>query len=206
MRPEVAGSLWSVPADRQLTEARRLADHGLSTLHWDMSDGRFATAGGFAPSRAAEIGALTGMRGEAHLMTAAPEHEVDAWTECCELVIVHVEAPGWRRAVERIRRRGARAGVALSPRTSPSEVPDDIDVLCMSVPPGAAGSTFDRDALKRIAALRARSDQRRVGVDGGVTRAVAEAAADAGADWLVVGTDLLSRDGTARWHDLLAGA
>lgn len=202
---EVAASLWSVPAARQLETAIRLRDAGVRRLHWDTTDGRFAAAGGFSPERAAELAAATGMVAEAHIMAENSVQDVDAWTEFCDLVIVHAESADWRAAVSRIEQRGCRPGLALSPQTASIVVPDDIAALCMAIVPGAAGSAFNDDVLQKVTELRVRASAQRIGIDGGVQRRHAERAADAGANWLVVGTDLVF-DGEEAWGDLLPAA
>jgi pentose-5-phosphate-3-epimerase len=200
---QVAGSLWSVPAEERVATALRLRAAGLRRLHWDTTDGRFAAAGGFAPDTAAQLAAETGMTAEAHLMAHRSAHEVDAWSAFCDRVIVHVESDDWKAAVDRIERRGARPGLAVSPQTDVAVLPSGVDVLCMSIVPGQAGSAFDHGVLAKLAALRAASPDRLLGVDGGVTRPHADALANAGADWIVVGTDLVFH-GEAAWADLLA--
>lgn len=204
--PEVAGSLWSVPHEEQLDAARRLQAAGLRRLHWDMTDGRFADAGGFTAAEAAAVVAATGLTGEAHIMAEEPLREVDAWAELCDLVIVHAESDGWQHAVDRISHRGAEPGLAISPATPISIVPAGMTVLCMTVTPGKAGSAFDDRVLAKVADLRAESPGRRIGLDGGVKRHVVERATQAGATWLVVGTDLFTTDGAQRWKDVLVGA
>jgi pentose-5-phosphate-3-epimerase len=199
---QIAGSLWSVPVDDRLDTALRLRDAGLARLHWDTTDGSFAAAGGFSPESAAELAAATGLTAEAHLMAHRTAGEVDAWTAFCDLVIVHIESDDWQAALDRIERRGAVPGLAVSPQTPADSVPSDIAVLCMSIVPGQAGSTFDTAVLDKLTALRTASPERRLGVDGGVRRIHAEALASAGADWAVVGTDLVfDREGA--WADLL---
>lgn len=200
---EVAGSLWSVAPENRLGTALRLRDAGLGRLHWDMTDGRFAAAGGFDAATAADLAAETGLRAEAHVMALRSAREVDEWTDFCDLVIVHVESEDWREAAGRIERRGSTAGLAVSPGTAPADIPHDFPVLCMSVVPGQAGSAFDETVIGKIATLRAASPSRRIGVDGGVTRSRAAALAAAGADWIVVGTDLVFDTGS-EWGDLLS--
>lgn len=199
---EVAASLWSVPAENQLATALRLRDAGLRRLHWDTTDGRFAAAGGFSPERAAELASAAGMVAEAHIMVEQAAQAVDAWTEFCDLVIVHAESADWHAAVTRVENRGCRAGLALSPQTPASVVPLGMTALCMSIVPGAAGSTFDDTVLRTVAELRSADSTRSIGIDGGVQRRHAEDAADAGASWLVVGTDLVF-GGENAWADLL---
>lgn len=199
----VAGSLWSVAPERQVSEAQRLRASGMTRLHWDYSDGEFAAPGGFTADEARALTQATGLAGEAHLMTTDPLGTVDAWTEFCDLVVVHAEVEGWERAVDRIAARGAEPGLALSPHTPISVAPSGMTVLCMSITPGQAGSAFDERTLERVAALRAAASGRRIGIDGGVKRGHVEAALAAGVDWFVVGTDLFADGGAERWGDVL---
>ena len=132
-------------------------------------------------------------------MVTDPLVHVDAWTDLCELVIVHVEADGWASAVERVQARGRRAGVAISPRTplaTIDAVRDDVAVLVMSITPGHAGATFEPATLDRLALLSGRSQ---LGVDGGVTLDLARACADHGATWVVSGSALCGCADPASW-------
>lgn len=201
---EVAGSLWSVAPHERLDVALRLRDAGLRRVHWDMTDGRFAAAGGFRAPDAAVLARRTGLSAEAHIMAVRSLGEVDEWTDFCDLVIVHFESEDWAPAVDRIQRRGATPGIAVSPHTPVADVPHDIAVLCMSVVPGQAGSAFDERTPARVAALRDASPGRRIGVDGGVRHDRLEELTRAGADWVVVGTDL-AFDRRSAWEDTLRG-
>lgn len=202
----VAGSLWSVPGPERTAVAAQLRAAGLRRAHWDTTDGRFAAAGGFTAAEAADLAAAAGFDSEAHVMAEHSATAVDAWADFCDVVFVHVESADWQEAATRVERRGAQPGLALSPGTPLAVVeglPADVPVLCMAITPGQAGSAFDLNVLERVAALRASAPERRIGIDGGVTRAHADAAAAAGADWVVVGTDLVF-GGEERWGDLLA--
>ena len=199
----IAGSLWSVPAEDRLTTALRLRDAGLRRLHWDTTDGSFAAAGGFPPDSAAELASATGLSAEAHVMAHRAGREVDAWTTFCDLVFVHIESDDWQEALVRIERRGATPGLAVSPQTRAADVPADVAVLCMSIVPGQAGSAFDTAVLHKLTALRRASPDRRLAVDGGVRRLHHDALASAGADWAVVGTDLVF-DQEDAWAEVLA--
>jgi ribulose-phosphate 3-epimerase len=200
----VAASLWSTPRDMLDAEAVRLATAGLRRWHWDVSDGVLAAPGGFDIPTVDRLTRLTGLPGEAHLMLTDPLAQVDAWTEVCELVIVHAEADGWMQAVERIRARGRRAGVALSPHTPVSTldaVRDDVAVLVMSITPGQAGAAFQPATLDRLALLAGRRD---LGVDGGVTLERAHQCATHGATWVVSGSALCGSADPAAWLESAA--
>lgn len=202
--PDIAGSLWSVPADGHRDAVERLRSAGLRRLHWDMSDGRFANPGGFDPDRARALTHSAGLAAEAHLMAVDPLRHVDQWTDFCDLVVVHLESRNWREAVDRIASRGCLPGVAISPTTPAGAAPAGLPVLCMTIAPGTAGSAFDEGVLLKLPALRRQSPRRRLGLDGGVRRGHVERAEQSGVDWLVVGTDLFRDGGPLVWADLLA--
>ncbi|WP_169165636.1 hypothetical protein [Cellulomonas taurus] len=210
----VAASLWSVPPAERPVLADRLAAAGLRRWHWDVSDGDFAAPGGFTPDEAAAITARTGLPGEAHLMVTEPAEQVAAWAAVCERVIVHVEATGWRAALDLVVALGATPGIALSPHTPaalPAGLPAGTVVLLMSITPGRAGAAFRPDTLARLAALRsgtqpgpaasATATRGELGVDGGVTPALARSCAAHGADWVVSGGSLCTAADPRAWLD-----
>lgn len=201
---KVAGSLWSVSPAAQVSEAIRLESTGLSRLHWDYSDGIFAAPGGFSPEQVIELAAATSMSSEVHLMACQTLQLVDAWTDLCDRVAIHIESEDWKESMSRIEQRGSRPCLAVSPQTPRNEVPRECDVLVMSIIPGTAGSAFDRSSLVKVAELLAANPSREIGLDGGVTRDVADAAIGAGVSWLVVGTDLFRPGGSQSWRDLLS--
>lgn len=201
--PEIAGSLWSVAPEDQFEAVERLRSAGLRRLHWDLSDGEFAAPGGFTAERALSLTQDAGVAAEAHIMAVNPLHYVDAFTEFCDMVVVHLESAHWMTAVDRIASRGCTPGIAISPATPPEAVPADLLVLCMSIVPGAAGSAFDTGVLQKLPTLRSQSQDRRLGLDGGVRRGDVRRAVNSGADWLVVGTDLFRDRGELLWADLL---
>ena len=136
----------------------------------------------------------------------------ERWTEDyveagCETVIVHPEAiVHLHRALNEIRRMGAKAGVALNPHT-PLEavryVIDSIDfLLIMTVNPGFGGQGYIAEMEPKIADARKLIDSTGrdipLEVDGGISAATIGAASKAGADHFVVGSALFRHpDGVA---------
>ncbi|MEO1960238.1 MAG: hypothetical protein ABGW82_04575, partial [Paracoccus sp. (in: a-proteobacteria)] len=190
--------------EAQLDAARSLAARGLRRLHWDMTDGHFAAAGGFTAERARSLADQTGLASEAHLMATRTTREVDAWTDFCNLIFVHAESEDWTAAADRITKRGCEAGLAISPSTPASAVPAHMAALCMSIVPGTAGSRFDDRVLYKIRALRSAAPERHIGVDGGIILGKLDLLMAAGASRATVGTDLFLGDGPTRWADALA--
>jgi ribulose-phosphate 3-epimerase len=111
-----------------------------------------------------------------------------------------------RSALARIRQRGARAGLTLSPKTAVDQVLPylaELDLLLvMSVEPGFGGQTFIDSSLDKVRALRKALDERKLSaeleVDGGIKVDNARRVADAGATVLVAGSAVfLDPDGVA---------
>ncbi len=194
----LAGSLWSVAPDDLEREASRLAHAGLRVWHWDRADGTLGVAGGFMASEAHRLAEATGLASEAHLMLADPLDELDDWLAFCERVVVHVEARGWREALDRIVASGREGAVAISPGTALAgvDVPPSVSVLVMSVHPGQGGGAFLDDTTQRISTL---APSNSVGVDGGVTIDRARESWAAGARWIVSGTALISAVPPQSW-------
>ncbi len=117
-------------------------------------------------------------------------------------VAVHWEVvPHLDRLLDRIRRGGARAGVAINPATPVELLIDSLPrldyVLLMSVNPGFSGQAFLPHVLEKARRLRRllisgagsrTGDQIEIGIDGGIGRDNIRAAAEAGIDFAVVGS------------------
>ncbi|KAE8765944.1 hypothetical protein [Georgenia thermotolerans] len=201
----LAASLWSVPREEQTSVATRLTQAGLTRWHWDVADGSLGNPGGFRPKEAAQLARGTGLASEAHLMLDDPASVVPDWADFCDTIVVHREARGWEEGLAAVRESGRTPAVAISPWTpisKVSELPGDVGVLVMSVPPGGAGSVFAPATLDRVAGLRGR---KLLGVDGGVTRELAGRCAEHGATWLVSGTDLCGAANPAHWLSTVTG-
>jgi ribulose-phosphate 3-epimerase len=196
----IAGSLWSVPAEQQGDQLSRVAAAGLGVVHWDASDGTFATAGGFTSGSAQRLlERAPGVTSEAHLMMHNPFREIPAWAEFCTTIVVPCEVEGAARALDRVEALGVRAGVAVSLPTPLDRVPADLPVLLMAIPPGEAGSPFDPAVVERVDALRQRGRNPLIGVDGGVGTDEFGVLAAAGANWIVSGTSLFGAPDPGAW-------
>ena len=135
---------------------------------------------------------------DCHLMIEDPDRWAPAYAEAgIQSVTFHVEAADDPRALARtLRTAGARAGMALKPRTpwQPYEdlLPELDMVLVMTVEPGFGGQSFLADQLPKVRAVREsvrrHGGQIWVQVDGGVSGRTIEQCAEAGADVFVAGS------------------
>ncbi len=194
----VAPSILASDFSRLGEEVRAVTEAGADFIHVDVMDGHFAPNITVGPSVVRAIRNRSALPFDVHLMISPVDPYVEAFAEAgSDTLTAHPEAgPHLHRTIQLIKRRGARAGVALNPSTPVEAVRpvlDDVDlVLVMSVNPGFGGQTFLRGALKKIAAIREMIDagDRDVdlAVDGGITAETAPLAVHAGADVLVAGT------------------
>ncbi len=150
---------------------------------------------------------------DCHLMIDEPDRHAPAYAEAgAGSVTFHIEAASAPvRLARQLRSEGARAGMALKPATPIEPYADlltEIDmVLLMTVEPGFGGQAFLDVVLPKIRRTRAlltdRDSSVWLQVDGGVTAATIERAAEAGADVFVAGSAVFGADDPAAAVDRL---
>jgi ribulose-phosphate 3-epimerase len=188
-------------------ECRRAIKGGADRLHFDVMDGHFVPNISFGPALIKRVRKVGDLPFDAHLMIAEPGRHIDQFIDAgCDSISCHVEveepiAP----ILEKIRKAGRLAGLALKPGTPLSALDpyrDLLDiVMVMTVEPGFGGQKFITSAAPKIGAahdvFRDRPGEppsrREVHVDGGVNRDSAALCGSFGADVLVVGSTLWNK-------------
>lgn len=148
---------------------------------------------------------------DCHLMVTDPGRWVDDFAAAgASMYTFHLEAvwpaglafddagavrdgvPAVRDLLRRVRGAGMLAGLTIKPATPVETVfpyLDDLDmVLIMTVEPGFGGQRFQPAMMDKVAALRARSRDLYIEVDGGLAPDTIAAAAAAGANVVVAGS------------------
>jgi len=119
------------------------------------------------------------------------------------VITVHAEAcPNLKEVVEQIKKLGVRAGVSISPPTSPDVIEAVLPyvdlVLVMTVNPGYAGQPFIEEMIGKIARVRKMLNERgltaELEVDGGISPRTARRVVEAGAGVLVAGAAVFKKD------------
>ncbi len=150
---------------------------------------------------------------DAHLMIERPDHWAPQYAEAgCASVTFHVEAAAdpWQLA-KALRRAGARAGMALKPKTPFAPYEELLDVLdmllVMTVEPGFGGQAFLAEMMPKVReareAVRRRGGEIWVQVDGGVSADSIEICAAAGADVFVAGSAVFNAGDAAANVEML---
>jgi len=180
-------------------------------VHLDVMDDIFVPNFTFDFARASEIIAISKLPVDAHLMVADVDLIAPKYAEAgCASVTIHAEATkDIRQTLRAIRSNGARAALALKPKTSIEpylEFLDQIDMLLiMTVEPGFGGQKFMVDQLPKIARARKEIGSRAIWlqVDGGVSLETIELAAVAGADTFVAGSAVFNAANPAEMVTIL---
>lgn len=173
-------------------------------FHLDIMDGVFVPNISYGMPLVKAIRSMAEKPLDVHLMIVQPERYVERFKEMgADILTVHWEAcTHLHRTIYQIKNADMLAGVALNPHTPVAGLEDvinDVDmVLIMSVNPGFGGQRFIERSLHRIAELKAMIKRNKseclIEVDGGVDLSNAQALVDAGADVLVAGNAIFSKD------------
>lgn len=195
--PRIAPSLLACDFARLGDEIARVEAGGADWLHVDVMDGHFVPNLTIGPPVVAAIHKVATLPLDVHLMISDPWRYADAFLDAgADVLTVHlevIERGDGHALLQKIRARGARAGLALNPdaaieRVAPYLPALDL-VLVMSVFAGFGGQKFMPEVLGKVRWLRQRPEFRGdIEMDGGIGLTTVAACAEAGTDVFVAGT------------------
>lgn len=194
----IAPSILSADFSKLGEEIQSIDKAGAEVIHIDIMDGSFVPNISFGLPIIKSIRNKTEKIFDVHLMIDNPANYIDAFVEAgADIITVHYEADRHiDRAIQYIKSKGVKAGVALNPGTPTMVLKDIISsvdmVLIMSVNPGFGGQKFIPYALDKIKEVKEMSKDLNkdllIEVDGGVDKTNAKTLIEAGANVLVAGS------------------
>ena len=204
MNPLISPSMLSADFCHLAKDIQMVNESEADWFHLDIMDGVFVPNISYGMPLVKAIRSMAEKPLDVHLMIVQPERYVERFKEMgADILTVHWEAcTHLHRIIYQIKNADMLAGVALNPHTPVAGLEDvinDVDmVLIMSVNPGFGGQRFIERSLQRIAELKAMIKRNKseclIEVDGGVDLSNAQALVDAGADVLVAGNAIFSKE------------
>ncbi len=196
----VAPSILSCDFTRMGQEIKDVEGAGADLIHVDVMDGHFVPNITIGPPIVRTLRKVTDLPLDIHLMIENPEKYVEAFVEAgADIITLHIEADRHIfRTIDAIKSLGKKAGVCLNPGTPEDVLAYLIDVVdmvvVMTVNPGFGGQSYMPSMEQKIRRTRKmiKDTGREIDlqVDGGVKAQNAKRVVDAGADVLVMGTEI----------------
>jgi ribulose-phosphate 3-epimerase len=210
----VAPSLLAADFSRLAEALELIKGAGATMVHVDVADGHFSPDLTVGQPVIRSLRNSTDLALDVHLLIERPERYAAEFVDMgADRVSVHVEATtNLHPALEAIRQRGAKVGVALNPSTpleALDEVLGEVDfVTLLTADPSVKEQPFIPGSLEKIRrAAKARDDRQlryAIQVEGGVSLERVEEMVQAGADILVAGSAIFHYENPrARLADLI---
>lgn len=197
---EISASLLAADYARLGQEVKRAESAGVDSFHFDMMDGHYVPNLAFTPQHLTALRQYTRLPFYAHLELANPDEVLSKFAVLdADMVIVQKDTlPDPEKTFEKIRARGCKVGLGLSPVDSVEDCASyfsQIDLLLiLGVFPGFGGQTMQPNTIEKIAVARKISADMNaritLAVDGGVNHKNSGGLINAGANCLIMGSAL----------------
>jgi len=198
---EIAPSILSADFGCLADEIAVVASAGVKMVHLDVMDGHFVPNITIGPPVIAKLRQHSDLVFDAHLMISEPAKYAERFVEAgADNITFHIEAVKEpQKLIDKLRELGCGASICLNPDT-PVEQIEPVAPLCdmvlvMTVRPGFGAQQFMADAAKKIVRVRdIVGPDIRIEVDGGINPQTTPIVVSYGADTLVAGNAIFTKN------------
>ncbi|MGM9618124.1 ribulose-phosphate 3-epimerase [Butyricicoccus sp.] len=192
---KISPSVFAADLSKFREQIQELEQNHAELLHVDVMDGHFVERMAFGADHIRMLKNMTHTPLDVHLMIDNPEVHIDSIADAgADIITVHQESTTrLLSCMQKIHKRGLKAGVVLSPATSEETIRyllDDVDmILLMTVNPGEGGQHFLTSVVEKIRRVKEMVGDRDIDieVDGSIDDKTIRLCREAGANVFVSG-------------------
>lgn len=199
-KTKIAPSILSCNFLTLENEIKAVEKAGADLIHIDVMDGHFVPNITIGPLFVEHIRRITSLPLDVHLMIENPSAFVDDFIKAgSDIITIHIETDKHiLRTIDVIKASGKKAGITLNPATPLNSIKYAVKeadlLLIMSVNPGFGGQSYisamDEKIKEAKEMIMETGHEIDLEVDGGVKASNVKKVVDAGANIVVMGTEI----------------